>query len=93
MANSNIKLNDEFVAPKLPELLALKIGRCYIDGNQVEAVKRILEIEGDDFENLTAKRNSVVKLLATEDSDDAAWNTMSGVTAVIDSKLMTMRGL
>ena len=86
-----IKFNDEFVAARIPELLELRIGRAYIDGKQVEAVIRILELEGDTFEELTAKRNSVVKLICTEDADDKAWNTMSGVTCVIDSKLMGVR--
>lgn len=89
---TNIQFNDEFVAPRIAELLELKIGRSFINGDQIAAVIRILELEGDTFEGLTAKRNSVVKLLTDDRDDEAAWNTMSGVTCVIDGKLMdTMR--
>lgn len=51
-----------------------------------------MEIENDSFMELQAKRNSVVKLLAENDYDEKAWDTMSGVTFVLDSRLWDLTG-
>lgn len=88
MENRKIEFNDEFVAARIPQLLALEIGATYISGDKVKAVEKILELKNNTISQLQAKRNSVVKLIAIEHCDEAAWNTMSGVTAVIDKWLM-----
>lgn len=88
----NIPFNDEFVSGKLEALKALGIGRHTISVEQMEKVREILEIENDTLMELQAKRNSVVKLLTEDDHDENAWNTMSGVTFVLDSRLWDLTG-
>lgn len=79
-----IKFNDEFVKPRIEKLLNIGIQKRIITNDQIEEVKKVLEIDGDNFDEVQAKRNSVVKLL----SDDLhSQNTMSGVTFVLDSRL------
>lgn len=80
------KFNDEFVAPKLQALRDLKIEHCIITAEQIQKVTEILELNDNSLEELQAKRNSAVKLLCADKDDQAAWNTMSGVVCVIDSK-------
>ena len=84
--------NDEFVQGKVKDLLELHIGRFVITEEQIKRVQEILEIANDTFEQLQAKRNSVVKLLTDDRDDEAAWNTMSGVTMVLDSRLWDLSG-
>lgn len=92
MKQQNIPFNDEFVSGKLEALKALGIGKHIITVEQMEKVREILEIENDDFMALQAKRNSVVKLLTDDSNDEKAWDTMSGVTMVLDSRLWDLTG-
>lgn len=92
MKQQNIPFNDEFVNSKLEALKALGIGKHIITVEQMEKVREILEIENDDFMALQAKRNSVVKLLTDDSNDEKAWDTMSGVTMVLDSRLWDLTG-
>ncbi len=87
---SDIPFDDEFVSLCLADLLALKINRSIITGEQVKKVVEILDLTNNSAEQLQAKRNSVVKLLTKDREDDAAWATMSGVTHVIDGLLMEL---
>lgn len=88
---SEIPFDDDFVSGRLEKLLALKIDRSIITNAQILKVTEILELASSSAEQLQAKRNSVVKLLAENVYDDAAWATMSGVTCVIDTYLMKYR--
>lgn len=90
MKNNEIIFNDEFVSKHLTELLDLKIDRSIITHEQISKVTEILELKDNTALQLTAKRNSVVKLLTDDRYDDAAWVTMSGVTCVIDSFLIEL---
>lgn len=93
MAENKILFNDDFVSGHVQELLDLKIDRRIITYEQSSKVTEILGLVGNTIEQLTAKRNSVVKLLTDDRDDDAAWATMSGVTHVIDGHIITlMRG-
>ena len=90
---SEIPFDDDFVSGHVQELLDLKIDRRIITYEQSSKVTEILGLVGNTIEQLTAKRNSVVKLLTDNRDDDAAWATMSGVTHVIDGHIITlMRG-
>lgn len=91
MNNTEIIFNDEFVSKHLTELLDLKIDRSIITGEQISRVTELLELKGNTALQLTAKRNSVVKLLTKNVYDDSAWATMSGVTCVIDSYIIKLR--
>lgn len=88
MNKTEIIFNDDFVSERLTELLDLKIDRSIITDKQISRVTEILELKDNTALQLTAKRNSVVKLLTDDRDDEAAWATMSGVTCVIDSFLM-----
>lgn len=90
MSVSEIPFNDEFVSGRLEELRSLKIDKHVINNAQIVKVVELLELAGNSAEQLQAKRNSVVKLLTEDDSDDAAWATMSGVTCVIDNFLINL---
>lgn len=90
MDERKIQFNDEFVSGHIQELLGLKIDRRIITDAQSARVTEILELKGNTVEQLTAKRNSVVKLLTDDRDDDAAWATMSGVVHVIDGFVMTL---
>lgn len=93
MAENKILFNDDFVSGHVQELLDLKIDRRIITYEQSSKVTEILGLVGNTIEQLTAKRNSVVKLLTDDRDDDAAWATISGVTHVIDGHIITlMRG-
>lgn len=92
MKQNNIPFNDEFVSGKLEALKALGIGHHIITEVQMQKVREILEIQNDSFMELQAKRNSVVKLLTENDHDEKAWDTMSGVTFVLDSRLWDLTG-
>lgn len=88
---SEIPFNDDYVSERLAALLALKIDRYIITGEQVKKVVEILDLANNTAEQLQAKRNSVVKLLTGDRYDETAWATMSGVTCVIDTYLMKYR--
>ena len=92
MINREIKFNDEFVKPRLGKLIELEIGRHTITKEQIRKAQEILEIDGDTLDELRAKRNSVVKLLTKDRDDEKSWNTMSGVTFVIDSRIWDLGG-
>ena len=99
-----VEFNDEFVAPKIEALVEIGIGKHTISPEQIEKVKELLNIAGDDIEGLRAKRNSCVKLLAKEEDKyynnqiqdfknfDRYHNTLSGVTFVIDSRIWDLGG-
>lgn len=91
MNNTEIIFDDEFVSNHLTALLDLKIDRSIITGEQISRVTEILELKDNTELQLTAKRNSVVKLLTEDRYDDAAWATMSGVTCVIDNYILKIR--
>lgn len=85
------KFNDEFVKPKINDLLAVDIPRHFISAEKVKTVIKVLELNKElKFDELVAIRNSVVKLLSSEEkkvaesSQELYWNTISGVVAVID---------
>lgn len=94
--------NDEFVASNMNALVNLKIGDEVITENQIKAVREILEIESDTFDEVQAKRNSVVKLFSDEKRkyrNDEIFdaknfvkynNTMSGVVVVLDARLWAL---
>ena len=90
MSEKKIQFDDEFVSGHIKELLELEIDRRIITDDQSARVTEILKLEGNTVEQLTAKRNSVVKLLTEDRDDDAAWATMSGVVHVIDGFVMTL---
>lgn len=90
------KFNDSFVAAKIEDLINIKIGRTWIDREQIDQVIDILDLNNKTNDELTAIRNSVVKLFANEENkyynddvfdipnfDKYHW-TRSGVVAVID---------
>lgn len=85
------KFNDEFVKPKINDLLAIEIPRHFIPADKVKAVIKVLELNKElKFDELVAIRNSVVKLLSAEEKkaseadQELFCNTISGVVAVID---------
>ena len=86
-----IKFNDEFVKPKINDLLAVDIPRHFIPAEKVKTVTEVLQLNTNQkADELIAIRNSVVKLLSAEEKKVAEegqelyWNTISGVVAVID---------
>ena len=86
-------------------LLEVEIGEMFISSEAMEQVKTILDIAGKTAEELTAIRNSIVKIFYEQFIDpilDAhesyeEYNKyqakMSGIVAVIDSELMRMGAL
>ena len=76
---------------QLQQLLDLNIGRHVIEYDQVIAVKKILKLEGKDINDLRRVRNTIVRDLHNHE-EEIYWNTISGVTAVIDDEIWKKGG-
>ncbi len=76
---------------QIQKLLDLKIGRRFIEKEQIEEVKKILKLEEKSIIDLRRTRNTIVRELTRdiekEKETEEKWNTMSGVTAVIDDMI------
>lgn len=78
------------------KLLDLKIGRIFIEKEQIEEVKKILKLEEKNIIDLRRTRNTIVRELTRDiekEEDEEKWSTMSGVTAVIDDMIYRQGGM
>lgn len=81
---------------QIQKLLDLKIGRRFIEKEQIEEVKKILKLEEKSIINLRRTRNTIVRELTRDiekEEDEEKWSTMSGVTAVIDDMIYRQGGM
>ena len=92
-----MKFNDKAVKEVMDDLENLKIDDIIITGEQINEVKRILNLDNQNKDQLIATRNSVVKLF--DDKMESLenhysrqiMNTISGVVAVIDREIYSFR--
>lgn len=90
-----MEFNDKLIHEVKDQLFNLGIGKVIVTEDQINAINNILELNHKSKDELTAIRNSVVKIFVDEHYDektdtvddefDKWWNTMSGVVAVIDN--------
>lgn len=81
---------------QIQKLLDLKIGRIFIEKEQIEEVKKILKLEEKNIIDLRRTRNTIVRELTRDiekEEDEEKWSTMSGVTAVIDDMIYRQGGM
>lgn len=81
---------------QIQKLLDLKIGRRFIEKEQIEEVKKILKLEEKSIIDLRRTRNTIIRELTRDiekEKDEEKWNTMSGVTAVIDDMIYRQGGM
>ena len=81
-------------------LLTIEIGDMFIKPHQIREVRQCLKLMNKDMEELQAIRNSVVRYFGRLTSEaremgdvdfyNAAHDTMSGVTSVIDELIYQM---
>lgn len=77
---------------QLQQLLDLNIGRLFVEKEQIIAIKKILKLEGKDVDGLRRIRNTIVRDLHNHE-EEIYWNTISGVTAVIDDEMYKIGGI
>ena len=77
------------------KLLDLRIGRHFIEPEQIEGVKKILKLEEKNILDLRRIRNTIVRDFTKNNRSEIedCWNTMSGVTAVIDDMIYRQGGM
>ena len=86
------------------KLMEVEIDEFFISEEAMNKVKEILKLDGKDTEELTAIRNSVVKMIdnwyITPAIDDNLYGeyrkyqtSLSGITATIDHELFKMGAL
>jgi hypothetical protein len=69
---------------------SMEIGATFISAEDCEKVTKVLELDGKTSDELTAIMNSVVAEIS-ETSSVQEWINMSGIAAIIDNKIWSLR--